>query len=321
MVGNNIKVGIAQIAPVWLNRNQTLRKIIKYTELAGNKGCQLVTFGEALLPGYPFWIERTNGAEFNSKIQKDLHAHYIDQSVDIDAGDLDPLCEAASKSNIAVYLGCIDKAADRGRHSLYCTMVYIDPKKGIQSVHRKLMPTYEERLTWAPGDGHGLRVHKLGAFTIGGLNCWENWMPLARASLYAQGEDLHVALWPGGIHNTSDITRFMARESRSYIISASAIMRPKDFPQTTPHLDKILSNSTGFLANGGSCIAGPDGEWVVEPNIEEEKLITAEIDHQRVRAERQNFDPVGHYSRPDVLELKLNRTRQTAIKISESFDI
>ncbi len=113
-------------------------------------------------------------------------------------------------------------------------MVYIDPERGIQSMHRKLMPTYEERLTWAPGDGHGLRVHKLGAFTIDGLNCWENWMPLARASLYAQGEDLHVALWPGGVHNTSDITWFIARESRSYIISASAIMRPKDFP--TPHL-------------------------------------------------------------------------------------
>ena len=320
MTEDCIKVGIAQIVPIWLDRNQTLEKIIRYTELAGSDGCRLVTFGEALLPGYPFWIERTNGAKFNSKIQKDLHAHYIDQSVDIDAGDLAPLCEAASKNNVSVYLGCIDKAADRGGHSLYCTMVYIDPEKGIQSVHRKLMPTYEERLTWSPGDGYGLKVHKLGPFTVGGLNCWENWMPLARASLYAQGEDLHVAIWPGGIHNTSDITRFIAKEARSYIISASALMRPEDFPQTTPHLDEILTNNTGFLANGGSCIAGPDGEWVVEPCIEKEKLITAEISHQRVRAERQNFDPVGHYSRPDVLELKLNRSRQTAIKIVETFD-
>lgn len=315
MEKNKMKVGIAQIAPVWLNRDQTLGKILKFTELAGSQECQLVAFGEAVLPGYPFWIERTNGAEFNSKIQKDLHAHYIDQSVDIDAGDLDPLCESARENNIAVYLGCIDKAADRGGHSLYCTMVYIDPEKGIQSVHRKLMPTYEERLTWSPGDGHGLKVHKLGSFTVGGLNCWENWMPLARTALYAQGEDLHVAIWPGGIHNTSDITRFMAKESRSYIISASAVMQPKDFPKATPHLDKILSDSTDFLANGGSCIAGPDGEWVVEPCIEEERLITAVIDHQCVRAERQNFDPVGHYSRPDVFELRLNRTRQTAIKI------
>ena len=145
-------------------------------------------------------------------------------------------------------------------------------------------------------------------------------MPLARTALYAQGEDLHVAIWPGGIHNTFDITRFMAKESRSYIISASAIMRPEDFPENTPYLDKILSDNSGFLANGGSCIAGPDGEWIVEPCVEEERLITAVIDHQRVRAERQNFDPVGHYSRPDVLELKLNRTRQTAIKIMGSTD-
>lgn len=312
-----MKVGIAQIAPVWLNKKLTLEKIIAFTESAGNEGCRLVTFGEALLPGYPFWIGQTNGAEFNASIQKDLHAHYLDQSVDIDAGDLDPLCIAASKSGTAVYLGCIDKAADRGGHSLYCTMVFIDPEKGIQSVHRKLMPTYEERLTWAQGDGHGLRVHKLGSFTVGGLNCWENWMPLARSALYAQGEDLHVAIWPGGIHNTHDLTRFIAKESRSYVISASAIMRPEDFPANTPHLDEILSGCPDFLANGGSCIAGPDGEWVVEPIIDIETLITAEIDHQCVRAERQNFDPVGHYSRPDVLELTLDQSRQTAIKFSD----
>jgi len=317
MTNGMLKVGIAQISPIWLDKKQTLDKIISFVEMAGEKQCHLVTFGEALLPGYPFWIERTNGAIFNSEIQKDLHAHYMDQSIDIEAGDLEPLCKTAFKSKIAVYLGCIDKAADRGRHSLYCTMVYIDPENGIQSVHRKLMPNYEERLAWAPGDGHGLKVHKLGRFTVGGLNCWENWMPLARTSLYAQGEDLHVAIWPGGIHNTSDITRFVAKESRSFVISASALMQPKDFPKITPHLDKILANSTGFLANGGSCIAGPDGEWIIEPCIEKEKLITAVIDHQRVRAERQNFDPVGHYSRPDVLALKLNQSRQSAIQISE----
>jgi nitrilase len=312
-----LKIGIAQIAPMWLDRTRTLDKIVRYVNRAAEAGCQLVAFGEALLPGYPFWIERTDGARFNSPVQKDLHAHYLQQAVQIEAGHMEPICRAAVYGQIAVYVGCIERALDRGGHSLYASLVYIDPQGIIQSIHRKLMPTYEERLTWAQGDGHGLRTHRLSAFTLGGLNCWENWMPLARAALYAQGEDLHVAVWPGGIHNTQDLTRFIAQESRSYVISACGLMRRIDFPENTPHLELILSNSAETLANGGSCIAGPDGKWVVEPVVGEEHLIVADINHQRVRAERQNFDPAGHYARPDVTQLTVNRVRQTTLIIEE----
>lgn len=310
-------VGLAQIAPVWLNRAETLSKILDRVRAASEAGCHLVAFGEGLLPGYPFWIERTNGATFNSPIQKEIHAHYMDQAVQIEAGHLAPLCSAAKEFEVAVVLGCIERPLDRGGHSLYASLVYIDSNGAIQSVHRKLMPTYEERLTWSPGDGHGLIVHSLGAFTVGALNCWENWMPLARAALYGMGEDLHVSLWPGGAHNTRDNTRFVALESRSYVLSVSGLMRPSDFPKDTPHLSAILENSEGFLANGGSCIAGPDGQWVVEPLTGEEKLIVAEINHRRVREERQNFDPSGHYSRPDVLQLRVNRQRQSPILFDE----
>ena len=312
---DNMRAGIAQIAPVWLNREQTLAKIINYVNLAADQDCQLVAFGEALLPGYPFWIERTDGARFNSPVQKDIYAHYMHQAVCIEAGHLDALCHTASRRHIAVFVGCIERAQDRGGHSLYCSLVYVDAQGTVQSVHRKLMPTYEERLAWAPGDGHGLRVHQLGAFTVGGLNCWENWMPLVRAALYAQGEDLHVAVWPGGIHNTADITRFISKEARSYVVSASGLMRKNDFAPQTPHLDLILANSSDPLANGGSCIAGPDGEWIVEPVVGEERLIVAPLGHKRVRAERQNFDPAGHYARPDVTQLTVNRQRQSTLTI------
>lgn len=310
-----LKVGIAQIAPVWLNRAKTLDKVANYVHQAAAEGCQLVAFGEALVPGYPFWIERTDGARFNSPIQKEIHAHYLQQAVQIEAGHLQGVCQAAAQHHIAVILGCVERAPDRGGHSLYCSLVYVDVQGIVQSVHRKLMPTYEERLTWSPGDGHGLQVHQLGAFTVGGLNCWENWMPLARTTLYALGEDLHVAIWPGGSHNTKDITRFIALEARSYVISASGLMRKEDFPAETPHLEHILANSSDTLANGGSCLAGPDGKWVIEPVIDEERLITATIDHSRVRGERQNFDPVGHYARPDVLQLTVDRGRQRAVTI------
>ena len=314
---DSLAVGLAQIAPVWLQREQTLEKMLSYAERAAEEKCGLVAFGEALLPGYPFWIERTDGARFDSDIQKEIHAFYASQAVQIEAGHLDPFRRLAVEKKIALMLGCIERPADRGGHSLYCSLVYIDAGGHLQTAHRKLMPTYEERLTWSPGDGHGLRTHRLGAFTVGGLNCWENWMPLARASLYAQGEDLHVALWPGSDRLTTDVTRFIAMESRSYVLSVGGLMRREDIPPEIPHARLIREGSEEMLANGGSCLAGPDGKWVIEPAVEKEILLVAVIEHQRFRRERQNFDPSGHYSRPDVARLKLNRTRQSTIDIRD----
>ncbi len=310
-----LKVGLAQIAPVWLNREQTLGKILGYVHDAAEAGCKLVAFGEGVLPGYPFWIERTDGARFNSPVQKEFHAHYLANAVQIEAGHLDDLCELAREHQLAVVLGCIERPADRGGHSVYASLVYVDPEGVIQSIHRKLMPTYEERLTWAPGDGHGLRTHRLGPFTVGGLNCWENWLPLARAALYGQGEDLHVAAWPGSARNTQDITRFMALEGRSFVLSVSGLMRVSDIPDDAPHRMAIRADSSEVFADGGSCIAGPDGEWIVAPVTNDERLIVATLDHRRVREERQNFDPAGHYSRPDVLRLEVNRQRQSTINL------
>ena len=231
----------------------------------------------------------------------------------IERGDLNNLCNAAKENKISVYLGIIERPEDRTGHSLYCSFVYIDQKGIIQSVHRKLMPTYEERLSWSPGDGHGLRTHKLAAFTVGGLNCWENWMPLARAALYAQGEDLHVACWPGNLQNTVDLTPVMAKEGRSYILSVCGLMRPDDAKNCIPELDEVGNSAEPLLANGGSCIAAPDGGWLIEPQVGEEGLYTAELLHSKVREERQNFDPAGHYSRPDVTQLIVDRTRQSTV--------
>jgi len=312
-----LTVALAQISPVWLDKEATLEKIKSSITEAAAKKAELVVFGETLLPGYPFWVSLTDGAQFDSIIQKELHAHYAQNAVIIEKGDLDTICNLARELNIAVYVGIIERPLDRGGHSLYASLVYIDQQGKIQSVHRKLQPTYEERLTWAPGDGNGLKVHPLKAFTVGGLNCWENWMPLPRVSLYGQGENLHVAVWPGSDYNTKDITRFIARESRSYVISVSSLMRKEDFPPTTPHLDKILKKAPDVLANGGSCIAGPDGEWILEPVLHKEGLLIETLDFNRVLQERQNFDPVGHYSRPDVTQLSVNRERQSTVWFGE----
>lgn len=210
---NILTIGLAQIAPVWMDRAATLAKVESYVDRAARQQCRLMVFGEALVPGYPFWLEHTGGARFNSALQKLIFAEYTAQAVQPEAGHLEQLRAAAARNGIAIYVGCVERAADRGGHSLYCSLVFIDQRGDIRSVHRKLMPTYEERLVWSAGDGQGLCTHKVGAFQVGALNCWENWMPLARSSLYAQGENLHVAVWPGGTHNTRDITRFIAMES------------------------------------------------------------------------------------------------------------
>ncbi|NCF15186.1 MAG: carbon-nitrogen hydrolase family protein [Gammaproteobacteria bacterium] len=317
MSETSIIIGLAQIAPVWLQRDATLDKVVAWISDAAARKCDLVAFGEALVPGYPFWVERTEGAKFESDLQKKLFAHYVRQGVCIEDGDLERVCETARELDIAVYLGVMERASNRGGHSLYCSMVYVDKSGTVRSVHRKLMPTHEERLVWAIGDGNGLRTHKLGPFTVGGLNCWENWLPLPRASLYAQGEDLHVAIWPGSVRNTEDITRFIARESRSFVVSVSGLMRREDIDSALPHADLLLESADDLMADGGSCVAGPDGEWVLAPVTGSESLSVVEIDHSRVLEERHSLDVVGHYSRPDVTRLIVNRERQATAEFTD----
>jgi len=312
---NILNVGLAQISPVWLDRDKTLEKVCNFIEMAAVKGCELVVFGEALVPGYPFWTERTDGARFNSPVQKEMYAHYVEQGVQIEAGHLDKVQKTAKEKKIAVVLGTVERAPDRGGHSIYCTLVYINNEGTITHAHRKLMPTYDERLVWSIGDGHGLQVQKLKNFTAGALNCYENWMPLSRAALYGQGEDLHIAIWPGSDRNTRDITRFIAQEARSFVISVSGLMKKSDISDYIPHADLIRGNSEDVMANGGSCLAGPDGEWIIEPQTNTEEIFTAELDFRKVLEERQNFDTAGHYSRPDVTQLNVNRDRNSILKI------
>ena len=315
---DRIVVGVAQISPVWLDRDATVEKVAARVREAAGFGADLVVFGEGLVPGYPFWVERTDGARFDDARQKTMFAHYLDQAVVLERGDLAPVQEACREASIAAYVGTIERAPDRGGHSLYCTLVHIGPGGQIASAHRKLQPTYEERLVWAAGDGHGLRVHELGPFRAGGLNCWENWLPLVRASLYAQGEDLHVAAWPGSPRNTRDITRMIALESRSFVVSVSGVLRAADVPARIPLRDELLAGAPEWLAAGGSAVAAPNGDWLLEPAPSEEKVYVVTLDHRLVREERQNLDVVGHYSRPDVTRLVVDRTRQSTISLEGS---
>lgn len=316
-----LTVALAQISPIWLNREATVVKVAEWIDKAAEKGAGLVAFGETLIPGYPHWLAHTGGAEFNSPAQKEIHAWYLDQAVDPGAGHLDPLADRARKHGIHVMVGCFERPADRGGHTGYASLISIDTSGGIQNIHRKVMPTYEERLAWGTGDGHGLRVFPVGPFTVGGLNCWENWIPLLRSSLQAQGENLHVAVWPGSPSLTRDITRFAAMEGRSFVLSVSGIMTRDDIPDSIPHRDLIVGSVPEVMANGGSCIASPTGDWVIQPVNGDEQLLVADIPLSTVYEERQNFDPAGHYSRPDLVQLYVNRERQSTVALDDGEEV
>lgn len=302
-----MRIAAAQTAPVWGDPEATAERVIQWIHRAAEDGVDLVAFGETFLSGYPFWVARTDGARWDDDDQKSAYAFHLKAAVGIDGPELQAVSSAVAETGVFTYLGVTERSSSRG--TIYATLVGIDPSNGIVSAHRKLTPTYEERLVWGTGDGHGLQVHDLGRARVGGLNCWENWVPTARHALYAQGMDLHIAAWPGSVELTEDITRFIAKEGRCFVLSAGALLRPQDIPSGFPLREAALAGDESYFYNGGSAVAGPDGNWIQEPVAGEERLVVANIDVAAVRGERQNFDAAGHYFRGDVFEVTIDRRR------------
>lgn len=305
-----MRIAAAQARPIWLDAAGTTAKVLAWLHDAAAQGVELVAFPEAFLSGYPFWVELTGGARFDDAWQKRAYAAYLEAAVELDGPELAQITEAARDLGVFVYLGTTERGTEYARGTVFCTLVAIDPQVGIVSAHRKLMPTFEERLVWGLGDGNGLRVHRLGGARVGGLNCWENWMPQARHALYAQGEDLHVSVWPGNPRNTADIARFLALEGRVFSLAANGLLSLDDVPADFPLSEELAALATTRYCRGGSAIAAPDGTWVVAPVQDEERLVVADIDLRRVAEERHNFDPAGHYSRPDVFAVDVDRRRR-----------
>lgn len=306
-----MKVAAAQFAPVYLDRDATLDRVLDVMGDAAAAGVTLIAFPETFVPGYPSWADHTDASSFDDPDQKAAFSRYLDQAVDISRGDLDTVVTVAAQLGVFVYLGVAERSVSGG--SIYASLVAIDPTAGIVGVHRKLKPTFGERLVWADGDGAGLIAHDVaspdGAVRVSGLNCWENWMPLARAAMWAQGPQIHVATWPGSTATSIDATRFAAMEGRVFVVSAGAVLRSSDVPDDFPLLDQMLREQDTW-ASGGSMIVAPDGRTIAHAPDGEESLLIAEIDLSEVREARHNFDPAGHYSRPDVFQLTVDRQRR-----------
>ena len=314
-----MRIAAANARPRWGQPDAGAERVAEWIAWAGADGIDVLAFGETHLGGYPFWVSVTDGARWDAPDQKQAYAYYLDAAVELDGPQLRLIAEAAAEHRVFTYLGIVERRADTARGSTYATLVAIDPDAGIVSAHRKLQPTYEERLVWANGDGNGLRVHTFTGregetVRLGGLNCWENWMPQARLALYAAGEDIHVSAWPGAVRNTIDITRFVALEGRVFSLAASTILGRTDIPADFPLADELPA---GDYTDGGSAIAAPDGSWLVEPVADDERLVVADVDLARVREERQNFDPAGHYARADVFQLRVDRRRQSVVALGD----
>lgn len=320
-----MRVAAAQIAPVLLDRAATLKKVLERAREAARAGARLVAFPESLVPGYPSWLARTGGAAFDDPLQKALHARYLDQAVELPGPELEQLLEVSRQTGASLVVGVMERGRRAARGTLWCTALSVHPD-GRWLAHRKLVPTYEERLAWGPGDGYGLRVQPLEApagpagggserWNMGALNCWENWMPAARMALYADGEELRVALWPGSAGLTRDISRFIAREGRVFVISASGVLAADALPDDLPGRAALAASAEdGFLHTGGSRIVGPDGRELAALDEPVEGLLLADLDRELLLAERQNFDPSGHYHRPDVFALQVDRRRARPVR-------
>jgi nitrilase len=307
-----LNIATVQAHPLWLDKKATTAKVVGFIEEIAKRGGDVAVFSETFLCGYPYWVCRTNGAAFNDPMQKVAYSAYLDTAVDVTGPEIKEICEAAAEFDVFVFLGASERGPGGASGTVYCSLIAIDPRTGVVGVHRKLQPTHDERLVWGRGDGAGLRAHEFKGVRLGGLNCWENWMPQARHALYADGIDVHISVWPGWSVLTRDITRFISMEGRVYTVAASGLLSLDDIPSDFPMIEEVRAQYENEMFDGGSGMTGPDGEWIVGPCVGKEEILIAEVDPARVRQERLMFDVAGHYSRPDVFEVKVHRGRQKA---------
>ncbi len=295
-----IRIASIQIAPIFLDAQKTWKKLVDKIVDAKSNDVDLVTWGETLIPGYPQWVSPSGGARFNDPQQKKVYAKYWQEAIKLDNSDIIIEMRSLAKKLKIMMMGGI---AEKFGGSIYCTLLTIGQDGEILGRHRKIKPTYEERLVWADGDRLGLKTYDLKNIKVGGLNCWENWLPLARATLHLQEEILHVAVWPGSLSTTQDITRFIALEGRSWAVSTSGLLRSTDFShlsETDFPMKEIMESRTKSWQNGGSMIVDPTGKTIAGPLIDKEGIIYADIDPLLAIQERQNLDISGHYSRFDI---------------------
>jgi predicted amidohydrolase len=302
-----VVVAAVQAAPIYLNLERSLARALELIAEAAKRRAQLVVFPESWLPGYPAWLDTCRDiAVWDNQPMKRIYAQLMENSVVVSSRVTDTLGEAARKHNLTLVMGVHERVGQgAGRGTLYNSILTFGPNGNLLNLHRKLMPTFNERLIWGQGDGSGLRVIETPVGRVGGLICWEHWMPLVRQTLHVGGEDIHVALWPAVKEMYQIASRHYAFEGRCFVVAAGGIMRRIDLPSELEAAANISIDDNDFILNGGSAVIGPDGQYVAGPAFGSEVIILARINLDRIREESMALDVTGHFNRPDLFDFRL----------------
>jgi nitrilase len=294
-----VKVACVQAEPVAFEREATIDKLEHLVAQVAGEDARLALFPETFIPVYPSnrWVRYLAGwSGDDSGDARDIFARLAQQSVTVPGPDSDRLAEIARTHGVWLAVG----ANELERGTIYNSLLVYSPAGELALHHRKLMPTNHERLVWGLGDGKGLETVKTDLGKVGGLICWENLMPLARAALYEDGVEIYLAPTADDSEEWHDSMKHIARESRAFVLSCCVFQRASSYPHDVP-----LADGDELVGRGGSAILGPDGSYLAGPLWNEEGILYAELDPQQLYKARQRFDPAGHYSRPDLLRLEI----------------
>jgi nitrilase len=312
MTSQSVKVAVVQRPPNLLDRDSTLKAAVEAVSEVADAGAGLAVFPEAYLPGYPVWIWSLRPGD-DYQLSEDIHTQLLANSVDLSTGDLAPLQQAAAERGVVVVCGIHEREGSFSRATIYNTLVTISAEGSILNRHRKLVPTNPERMVWGQGDASGLRVIDTAFGRLGGLICWENYMPLARYTLYAEGIQIYIAsTWDSGDAWVSSM-RHIASEGRCWVIGSGCALHTRDVPASFPSRDQAFPNPDEWINSGDSVIVGPDGQIVAGPLRDEHGILYADIDAERSGALHRTLDVAGHYGRPDIFTLTVDRSPREPI--------
>jgi nitrilase len=300
------RIAIVQRPPIFLNRAETTATAVTSVREAAGAGAQLIVFPEAFIPGYPAWIWRLRPGG-DMALSEQLHSLLLANSVRVDGDDLTPLREAARQNNVTVVCGVNERDTDFSRSTLYNSVIVIGPDGTVLNRHRKVMPTNPERMVWGFGDASGLTAIETQCGRIGTLICWENYMPLARCALYAQGVEVYIAPTYDAGERWIATMQHIAREGGCWVLGSGCAFQARHIPDAVPGKAELYPDPEEWVNSGDSVVVAPGGKIVVGPLHNELGILYADVDLERIGTARRSLDVVGHYARPDIFQLRVNK--------------
>jgi predicted amidohydrolase len=303
-MNTSIKVGIVQDGPVYFDKNKSVQKAKKILEEAGKEGVNLLVFGESWLSGYPVWLDYSESiARWDDPVAKKIFRQMFQNSIQIPGKETKVFSGFAKKFGYNIVLGCNEVVGG----TIYNAVLTFSNQGEIVNHHRKLMPTFSEKMVYGIGDGAGLRSVDTPFGKLTASICWEHWMPLTRHALHQSGETVHVALWPN-VHEMLQVcSRHYAFEGRCFVIAVGQMLHRHEMPEV---LQSGLHSESEWLLNGGSCVIDPAGNYILEPQHNKKEMIFVQIDDlDKCIDESMTLDVSGHYARPDVFHMEVNQSR------------